>query len=170
MPFDLRADVAEVPRATDTERFTLDLKLAREVKDLRAAADPDEALIASKEAELEQKTYTVAFASVPRRRREDIYEESLDKFPAKPTLFAGHVDEGTQFKRNNFVRISLVAAAVQSLSKNGEVLDDPAAIFDAVEFLHNEAPDQIFELLERKANDVNKQEDEQDALHKSADF
>jgi hypothetical protein len=170
MPFDLRADVAEVPRKQGFEHFTLNLKLAREVKELRAAEVVDEATLLAKEAELDASTYTVEFASVPRRRREDIYEESLEKFPPKPSLFANHVDEGTQFKRNNFVRIALVAAAAQAIEKNGERLDDPAAIFDAIEFLHNEAPDQVFARLETKVNEINAEEDEQDALNKSADF
>jgi hypothetical protein len=170
MPFDLRADVAEIPRSTDTVDFTLKLKLAREVKELRAAEELDEDLLKAKEAELAAATYTAALASVPRRQREDIYEESLEKFQAKPSLFRDQVDELTQFKRNNFVRIGVVAAAVQSLTKNGETLDDPAAIYDAIQFLHDEAPDQVFTLLEAKTLKLNTEEDEQDALHKSADF
>lgn len=170
MPFDLRADVAEIPRKTTTVPFTLNLKLAREVKELRGAEELDEPLLAAKEAELEAATYTAALASVPRRRREEIYEDSLEKFQPKPSFFSGQVDEGTQFKRNIYVSIALVAAAVQSLTKNGETLDDPEAIFQAIEFLHNEAPDQIFALLQAKVNEINNEEDEQDALHKSADF
>jgi hypothetical protein len=171
MSFDLRADVAEVPRKEGSEQFTLKLKLAREIKELRAAQEPDEKLIAEKEAELARETYTVEFAAVPRRRREEIYQESLDKFQAKPSFFAGHVDEGTQFKRNNFVRIALVASAATSMRKgDGDPLTDPDAIHDAIEFLHNDAPDQIFARLEKKVNEINAEEDEQDALNKSTDF
>lgn len=170
MPFDLRADVAEVPRKQDTEEFVLNLKLLREVKELRAAEKVDEDLLAQKEAELKSETYTVEFASLPRRRREDIYEESLEKYIPKPSLFANHVDEQTQFKRNSFVRVSLVAAAAQAIVKNGERLEDPEAIRDAIQFLHDEAPDHIFARLEAKVNEINRDEDEQDSLNKSADF
>lgn len=171
MSFDLRADVAELPRTSGYETFTLALKLAREVKDLRAAEKPDEPLIAQKEAQLQKETYRVELSSVPRRRREDIYEKSLEEFPAKPSLFSGQVDELTAFRRNNFVRIALIAAATTAISKGGgEPLEDPDAIYDSIEFLHNEAPDQVFARIENKVNELNAEEDEQDALNKSADF
>jgi len=171
MAFDLRADVAEIPRKTDSHKFTFDLKLAKEVRELRAAEEIDDKLLSSKEAELAEKTYTAELASVPRRRREEIYEDSLDAFPAKPSFFGNQVDESTQFKRNNWVRIQLVAAAVQALVKGAsDRLEDRDGILDAIEFIHNEAPDQIFASLEEKVNEINAEEDEQDALNKSADF
>lgn len=171
MAFDLRADVAEIPRETDATKFTFDLKLAKEVRELRAAEKVDEALLAQKEADLAAATYVAELASVPRRRREDIYEESVTAFPAKLSLIQNHVDEGTQLKRNSFVRIELVTAATQSITKGGvDRLDDRAAIRDAIQFIYEEAPDQIWDILETKVSEMNKLEDEQDALNKSADF
>lgn len=167
--FDIRDDIAEIPRVQEVEApFTFAIALAHEVKELRAAAEPDEALIAAKEKELEAKTYKAMLVSVPRGRRQEIYEESLDKFVAKPS-FTGAVDEKTQFLRGNYARIAVVASSVLRLvNPAGETQDEQ--IFEAIETIFNEAPDQVFETIERRVQEVNTEEDEQDELRKSTDF
>lgn len=166
--FDLREDVAGIPRATGTAPFTFNIKLAQEVKAMRAAADVDEELLADKEAELEAGSYTAHIESVTRERRQEIYEESLDKFVAKPDLM-GRIDDKTQFLRGNFVRISVVSAAITKLV-NPEGLEQDEDIEATVQFIHDKAPDQIFEAIERAIQKLNDEEDAQDELHKSADF
>jgi hypothetical protein len=172
--FDLRADLAEVPRADDNAYFTTNLALLAEVRKLRAADSAEEGYeerLAVKEAELKAATYTVEMVSVPRRRKEEIYEEALDKFQAKLSFIANHVDEKTQFQRGNWARIAIVAAGVQRIiSPSGAVQDDPESIFPTIEYLHDEAPDYIFEILEKKSQELNAEEDKQDDLHKEADF
>lgn len=169
MVFDLRERIAELPVVQGVKvPFTFALALAREVKELRAAPEPDEKLIAAKEKELEAQTYYAEMISVPRGRRHEIITESLDKFPAKAS-FTGAVDEQTQFHRGNYSRVSLVAAGVLRLiDPNGEVQEEN--IFEAIKVLHDEAPDQIFEVLERRGAELNKQQDEQEDLAKSTDF
>lgn len=174
MAFDIRAAVADVPvteqdEESPTAEFTFEIKLAKRLKDLRAAKDLDEGAIAAAEAQLKEKTYVADLISVPRGRREDIYADSLDKYPAKPSVFGQ--DEKANFLRGNYVRMAIVAAAVTKITDpQGEVLDTPEQIEDAIKFIHDEAPDQVFEVIERRVRELNDKEDAQDALHKSADF
>lgn len=174
MPFDIRAAVAEAPITESAEEqptvsFTFEVKLAKKVKDLRAAAEPDEGAIAAAEAQLAEKTYVADLMSVPRGRREDIITEALDAHPAKPSVFGQ--DEKAQFLRGNYMRVAVVAAAIKKITDpNGEVLDTEEQIKDAVQFIHDEAPDQVFETIERAVKVLNDDEDAQDVLHKSADF
>lgn len=174
MPFDIRAAVAEVPESesaeeTPTVDFTFEIKLAKKLKDARAAAEPDEGAIAALEAQLEAATYVAELISVPRRRREDIYSEALDKFPAKPSVFGQ--DEKANFLRGNYVRLAVTAAGIKKITDpRGEVNDTPEAVWDTIEYINAEAPDQIFERIERAVQVLNDEEDAQDALHKSADF
>ena len=170
MPFDIRADIAEIPRETEqVSEFTFEIALAKKVKDLRAAPELDEAAIAEAETQLKAATYVAQIHSVPRGQREDIYAESLDKFPAKPSVFGQ--DEKANFLRGNFVRVAIVAAAIDKITNpKGEVNDTEELILATVEYLHNEAPDQIFAKIERDVNALNEKEDAQDVLHKSADF
>lgn len=165
MDFDIRNAIAEITTETDEVQFTFDLKLAAKVKHLRAG-DDEEALAAA-EAELEKKTYRATVVAVPRRQRQDIYEQSLEEFPS--STFTGRPDEKTLFKRNNYVRVHVAAAAItEIIDPAGNVQKD--AILEAIQMIHDQAPDQIFEVIERKVNEVNDAEDAQDALHKDADF
>ena len=169
MAFDIRERIADLPVAQGIKvPFTFALKLAAEVRELRAAVEPDEDLIAAKEKDLEAQTYYAEIMSVPRGRREEIYQESLDLYPAKPS-FTGGVDEKTQFLRGNFVRVSIVSAAViRLIDPSGDVQEEN--IFEAIKTIHDDAPDQIFEILERRVGEINKEQDEQEELAKSTDF
>lgn len=169
MAWDLRNDLAEVPSDEDNAYFTTNVKLLKEVRELRAAADVDTDLLERKEKELKAATYTVEMMSVPRRRRNDIYEESLDKFQAKLSLLPNQVDDKTQFQRGNYVRIAVVAAGIKRIiSPNGDAQEE--GIADTVQYLYDEAPGFIFDILEKKAEELNAKQDEQDDLHQSADF
>lgn len=164
--FDIREAIAEIPVEEATVDFTFDLKLAKRVKELRAG--DDEAALIEAENALALKTYTAELMSVPKRRRHDIYEESLEKLPATRD-FLGRVDEKTEFERGNFVRVSVVAAAIKRIvSPESGVIEEN--LFEAVKEIHDNAPEQIFNSIERKVQELNNAEDEQDALHKSADF
>ncbi len=164
--FDIRQAIAEIPSEAEDYRFTFDLKLARKVRELRAG-DDEEALAAA-EAELKSKTYTAEMMSVPRRRRDDIYEESIEKFPGNRD-FLGRVDEKTNFQRGTYARIAIVAAAIKRIvSPDSGVQDEN--MFEVVEYIHDNAPDQIFEGLETKTKELNDTADEQEELNKSADF
>lgn len=166
--FDLREDVAGIPRTSDTVPFTFNIKLAQEVKRLRGDAEVDEDVLAAKEAELEAGSYVAHLESVSRERRQEIYEESLDKFVAKPDLM-GRIDDKTSFLRGNYVRVHTLAAAVTKLV-NPEGLEQDEDIAETIQFIHDKAPDQVFEVIERKSHELNDEEDAQDELHKSADF
>ena len=165
MDFDIRNAIAEISTETDRVEFTFDLKLAAKVKRLRAG--DDEQALSEAEAELEKKTYRATVGPVPRRRRQDIYEKSLEEFPS--STFTGRPDEMTLFKRNNYVRVHVTEAAINEIiDPAGNVQKD--AILEAIQMIHDQAPDQIFEVIERKVNELNDAEDAQDALRKDADF
>jgi hypothetical protein len=167
--FDLRHDLAEVPLEEDNAYFTLNMKLLREVRALRAKEDVDEDLLAAKEAELKAASYTAEMMWVPLRRREDIYEEALDLFVPKVSFIPNQVDEKTAFKRGNYVRIAIVAAGIKRLiSPSGAVQEEN--IFDTIEYLHDKSPEEIFETLEAKGQEINEKGDIQSDLHKDADF
>lgn len=164
--FDLRERVAEVPSEQEEYKFTFEIALAEKVRKLRAG--DDEQALADAEEELANNTYVAKMMSVPRRRRQDIYEESLEKFRADRD-FLGRIDELTEFKRSNYLRIGIVAAAiVEFRDPKGNVQDDN--LFDVVQFIHDKAPDQIFEGLESKSKELNAKADEQEELNKAADF
>ena len=170
--FDLRNDIAEVPAKNDEAYFTLNMKLLEKVRALRAADSAEEGYeerLAAGEAELKAATYTVEMHSVPRRQREDLYEEAIEKFTPKLSFIVNQVDEKTEFQRGNFLRIAVVAAAItRIISPTGAVQEDN--ILDTIEFLHDKAPDEIFTILENKVRELNAAGDEQEDLHKSADF
>jgi len=180
--FDLRADLAEIPFQGEGEEgnayFTLKVKLLSEVRELRAtlglATDFDKIAelqekLEAKEAELKANTYTVEMMAIPRRRREDIFEEALDKFPAKPSFIPNHVDEKTEFLRQSFVRVQMVAAATKRLiSPKGAVQEE--SILETIQHLHDAAPDFVFDILEKKTQELNVRGDAQEDLHKGADF
>lgn len=164
--FDLRQIAAEVPLAEGEVYFTFELALAKKVRELRAGED-EEALAAA-EAELKAKTFKAELMSVPRRRREDIYEASLQEIKGDRD-FLGRVTELTEFQRGNYVRKHMVAAAlVRIVSPESGAQEDN--LYEAVEYIHDKAPDQIFETLERKVKELNAIEDEQTELNKSTDF
>lgn len=164
--FDIREAIAEIPAQRETYKFTFDLALAKKVRELRGGND-EEALADAEEA-LEAATYVVELVSSPKRRREDIYTDSIAKFPGVRDLM-GRIDETTQFKRGRYVRTHLVAASiVKIVSPEGGVQDD--GLEEAIEFIYDNAPDQIFTGIENKVQALNDAEDEQDALNKSADF
>lgn len=176
--FDLRADLAEVPLAEGNAYFTTNFKLLDEVRDLRrqheVAGDPEvvaevERKLEAKEADLKAASYTVEMMAVPRRRREDIFEEALDKFPAKPSFIPNFVEEKVEFLRQNFVRTQIVAAGVKRIiNPQGDVQEED--ILATVQYLHDEAPDAIFDILETKSQELNVKGDAQADLHKDADF
>jgi hypothetical protein len=169
MPFDIISEIAEIPTETETVPFTFEIKLARKVKELRAAEKPDEAAIAAAEAELDAKSYHAEIHAVPRGQREDIYAAALDAISAKPTMFGQ--DEKAQFERGRYVRVHVTAAAISSITNpKGEANDTEETILATVQYIHDKAPDQIFAAIERAVNKLNDEKDEQDALHKSADF
>lgn len=164
--FDIRAAVAEIPISQDRYKFTFDLALAKKVRELRA--EGDEEALADAEKALEAKTYVAEMVGVPKRRREDIYTKSLELFPGTRD-FLGRVDEVTEYKRGNYVRTRIVSAGiVRILSPEGGVQDEN--LDEVIEYIHDEAPDQIFAGLEKKIQEINAADDEQDALNKSADF
>ena len=165
MDWDIRHDIAEIPTKRDEVKFTFDLALAHKVKELRAG--DDEKALAEAEKALEAKTYRAELVAVPRRQRQDIYEKSLEEYPS--SVLTGRPDEKTMFKRNNYVRVQLIAAGVVRIHRpTGEVQEED--ILEAIQMIHDEAPDQIFETIENKVNELNEAQDEQDALHKDADF
>jgi hypothetical protein len=181
--FDLRADIAEIPYQGDGDDnkayFTMNFKLLDEVRTLRrehANADPAlddlaglERRLEAKEADLKASTYTVEMMAVPRRRREDIYEEALDKFPAKVSFIPNQVDPKIEFQRGNYARVQVVAAGVMRIvNPQGAVQEEN--LTETVQYLHDEAPDAIFEILEKKGAELNALGDAQEDLHKSADF
>ncbi len=169
MPFDIISDVAEIPTETDTVPFTFEIKLARKLKALRAAEKLDEDAIAAAEAELEKASYHAEIHSVPRGQREDIYAEALDAISAKPTMFGQ--DQKAEFDRGRYVRVHIIAAAISSITNpKGEVNDTEETILATVQYIHDKAPDQVFAAIERGVNKLNDEQDEQDALHKTADF
>jgi hypothetical protein len=169
MAFDIITEIAEIPTDVETVPFTFEIKLAHKVKQLRAAEDLDEAAVAEAEAELDKASYHAQIHSVPRGQREDIYAAALDAISAKPTMFGE--DEKAQFNRGRYVRVHVVAAAISSITNpKGEVNDTEETILATVQTIHDKAPDQIFAALERAVNKLNEDKDEQDALHKTADF
>ena len=169
MPFDIISDVAEIPTEFETVPFTFEIKLARKVKELRAAEKLDEAALATAEDELEKASYHAEIHWVPRGQREDIYADALDAISAKPTMFGQ--DEKAQFERGRYVRVHVIAAAISKITNpKGEVNDTEETILATVQYIHDKAPDQIFATIERAVNKLNEDKDEQDALHKSADF
>lgn len=164
--FDIRSAVAEIPAIQDTYRFTFDLALAKKVRELRGGDDED--ALADAEEALDAKTYRAEMVSVPKRRREDIYTKAIELFPGTRD-FLGRVDEVTEFKRGNYVRTRIVAAGiVRLLDPNGGVQDEN--LDEVIEYIHDNAPDQIFAGLEAKVQAMNAAEDEQSELNKSADF
>jgi hypothetical protein len=180
--FDLRADLAEIPYEDPDDDnnayFSMNVKLVKEVRELRRqhllTTDLDEiaeleSKLKAKEADLKASRYTVEMMAVPRRRREDIYTEALDKFPSKPSFIPNHVDEKVEFQRQNFVRVQIVAAAVKRLiNPKGAVQEEN--ILETIQYLHDEAPDFAFDILEKKAQELNTKGDAQEDLHKGADF
>lgn len=175
MPFDIRTAVAEIPQSeTEYEKptvaFTFDLKLAHRLKELRAAEDLDEGAIAATEAQLAERTYVADLQSVPRRRRQDLVTEALDKYSARPSAF-GQPDQKAEFLRGQFIRLETVIAAVKAVhAPDGNVNDTEDSVRATIEYIHDEAPDQIFDVIERAVQELNDKEDEQDALQKTADF
>lgn len=169
--FDIRNEVAEIPAKGLTEvPFVINIGLAQEVKALRGQADVDEDVLLAKEKELDAATYVAYVTSLPRRQREDIYTRALTEFVPKPSLLNAR-DEKAEYLRGNFVQVQVVAAAIKKIeSPTGGVQDEEAAILDTVQYLHDEAPDQVFEALKRAVDEANSIQDAQDALVRNTDF